>query len=111
VAPTSPTPSPTTGWDTDTSVDLYDAKVGGGLPEPVAAPPTCQGDACQPAPTQLNDPTPASVGFEGAGNERQPIRCRKGQRKVKARGGKTRCVKRHKDKGRKRAKHERRARR
>jgi hypothetical protein len=37
------------GWDTDDSYDLYDARVHGGLPEPVAAPPACTGEACLPA--------------------------------------------------------------
>ncbi len=58
------------GWDVDTSVDLYDARVGGGLPEPVPPPPSCQGDACQPNPTRLNDPTPSSSSFKGAGNQK-----------------------------------------
>ena len=93
------------GWDTDTNNDVYDARAGGGLPEPPPAPPACQGDACQPAPNQLSDPTPASSSFAGAGNQKQRarLRCRKGQRKVKARKGKARCVKRHAKQNRKRA--------
>lgn len=57
------------GWDTDRAFDLYDARVDGGQPEPPPPPPTCQGDACQPAPTSLNDPTPSSSSFAGAGNQ------------------------------------------
>ena len=79
------------GWDTDTSYDLYDARVGGGLPEPQPAPPSCQGDACQPTPTRLNDPTPASSSFKGVGSPSKG-RCPRGKRKVKARNGKSRCV-------------------
>ena len=80
-------------WDTDASYDLYDARIDGGLPEPAPVPPSCQGDACQPAATQLNDPTPASSSFHGARDPRSR-RCPQGKRKVKARGGKTRCVRR-----------------
>ncbi len=50
------TAEPLSRWDNDTGYDLYDARVDGGLPEPVPAPPSCQGDACQPTPRQLNDP-------------------------------------------------------
>jgi hypothetical protein len=35
------------GWDTDNNYDLYDARVGGGFPEPAAAKPECTGDSCQ----------------------------------------------------------------
>lgn len=56
------------GWDVDSNYDIYDARIGGGVPEPAPAPPGCQGDACQPAPAELDDPTPASAGFAGPGN-------------------------------------------
>lgn len=55
-------------WDTDGNYDIYDARVGGGLPEPPPPPPSCQGDACQPTPPALNDPTPASSSFKGPGD-------------------------------------------
>ena len=36
------------GWDTDSAYDLYDARVGGGLPRAAAPPaPSCDGDACR----------------------------------------------------------------
>jgi hypothetical protein len=90
------TTEPLSRWDIDGSRDIYDARVNGGFPEPAPPPPSCQGDACQPNPTQLNDPTPASSSFKGLGNQKgtNSSRCAKGQRRVKARGGKTRCVKR-----------------
>jgi hypothetical protein len=56
------------GWDVDGAGDLYDVRVNGGFPEPPALPAGCQGDACQPAPLSLNDPTPASASFTGLGN-------------------------------------------
>ena len=38
------------GTDTDDSIDLYDARVGGGLASqnPPPPPPPCEGDACKP---------------------------------------------------------------
>jgi hypothetical protein len=43
--------------DTDTNLDIYDARIGGGFPAPAPAP-ECSGDACQgplgPAPTLLS---------------------------------------------------------
>lgn len=89
------------GWDVDDNYDLYDARVGGGFPEPPVAPPSCPGDACQGAP-----PAPpaivqgASSGFHGRGNvaghlrARHARRCRHGTRRRLVRRGKQRCVKR-----------------
>ena len=48
------------------SIDAYDARVGGGLPEP-QAPIPCNGDACQALPPPPADPT-AGTSTEGAGN-------------------------------------------
>lgn len=47
------------------STDLYDARIGGGFPEP-PPPIPCFGDACQPLPPEPEDPTPgtAFVGSE-----------------------------------------------
>lgn len=56
------------GWDFDSAYDIYDARVDGGLPGPPALVPTCVGDACQPPPRQLNDPTPSSATIVGPGN-------------------------------------------
>ena len=97
-------------WDTDGSYDIYDARVDGGLPEPKLPPPSCQGDACQPAPKELNDPTPASSTFKGEGNQkprRGKGRCGKGARKVKARNGKSRCVKAKKHRNKRQANNKR----
>jgi hypothetical protein len=83
-------------WDVDGAYDIYDARVGGGFPEPRFVP-GCLGDACQPAPQDLEDPNVSSAAFQGAGNPKARTgeprrRCPKGKRRVKARGGQTRCV-------------------
>ncbi len=91
--------------DVDHAKDMYDARVGGGLPEPRPAPPACEGDACQPPPVGLNDPTPASGSFVGQGNQRGRkggrSRCLHGGHRVRAKSGKSRCVKKRHAHGRK----------
>jgi hypothetical protein len=81
-------------------IDVYDARVNGGLPGPSTPSGECEGAACQgfhPAP---EDATPASAAPAGDGNlsetangpGRRP--CPKGKRKVR-RHGKARCVSKH----------------
>lgn len=56
------------GWDDDGFVDLYDARVGGGFPEPMVKK-ECQGDACQgPLGSPPGFSEPASSTFHGAGS-------------------------------------------
>jgi hypothetical protein len=88
------------GWDVDRAYDLYDARIGGGLPEPAAAPPACSGDACRgeahaaPPLAALGSATlvrPArTVARRGA---RRAKACRRGfvRRKLH---GRRRCVRR-----------------
>lgn len=82
-----------TGWDTGGAVSIYDARVGGGFPEP-AKKEDCIGEGCQQDPVSpspsLVTPTTKPVGRSGASKARRF--CPKGKRKVK-RGGKVRCVK------------------
>ena len=84
------------GWDIDDSLDLYDARVGGGLPEPPAAEVSCEGDACQPAPVRVKDVTPASANFAGPGTKKPHPRrpCAKGERGAR-RAAKARCARHH----------------
>jgi DNA-binding beta-propeller fold protein YncE len=72
-------------------VDIYDARVGGGLPSPPLPAAECEGEACQhPAPAP-GVQSPSSLGTQGNGNvQEQPKKCPKG--KVRRRG---RCVKKH----------------
>jgi len=96
------------GWDTDNAYDVYDARVGGGFPEPATPPQECAGDACQGLATGLpNLPALGSPTFRGAGNatpapaptttRHHPaaLKCKRGQIKHKTHG-KTRCIKRPK---------------
>jgi hypothetical protein len=54
--------------DRDSNLDVYDARVNGGLPLPPTPGAPCEGDACQSPPSPPNDATPASAGFSGPGN-------------------------------------------
>lgn len=75
------TQEPLSRWDRgDSDMDLYDARAGGGVPEPAIPPVRCEGDACQPPPLNVNDATPASAGTLGPGNP-------KATRKRKAKKG------------------------
>jgi hypothetical protein len=54
------------GWDTDSAYDLYDAREGGGFPEPPSVAAPCGGGACQSAPQGLAPAaTPASSSYIG----------------------------------------------
>jgi Tol biopolymer transport system component len=50
------------------ALDLYDARVGGGLPAP-PVPFSCLGDACQPIPSEPEDPLPGTLLQRAQGNQ------------------------------------------
>lgn len=89
------------GTDPD-SVDLYDARIGGGFPEPTSPSP-CVGDACQVVPPAVEDPVLTTT-LQGPGNPGERYRaygdkakCPKGKKlKTVKRKGKwvQKCVKR-----------------
>jgi hypothetical protein len=77
-------------------VDIYDARVDGGLPAPPVPPAECEGEACQGPAAAPEPPRPSSLTYSGPGNllERNARpRCAKGKVRRRVRG-KSRCVKR-----------------
>jgi hypothetical protein len=93
--------------DTDTSNDIYDARVDGGFPPPSEQVP-CLGDTCLSVPVAPNDPTPALNSFVGPGNP-VPVEVVKKCGKGKVRDKKGACVR--KREARKKGKAKRAARR
>lgn len=64
-------------------VDIYDARIGGGYPEPPPPAPGCEGEACQhPAPAP-EFPTPGSSSYIGpsSSSEARTRRCTNGKAK------------------------------
>jgi hypothetical protein len=79
--------------DVTGSFSIYDAREGGGIPEPPEEE-VCNGDACQPAgPEPPVLPAPASSGSEGGNAPRRA--CPRGRHRVKGRCVKRRHSKRH----------------
>jgi hypothetical protein len=54
--------------DEDERYDVYDARAGGGFPQPPPPPPACAGEACRPSEAAPGSSFPASAGFTGDGN-------------------------------------------
>jgi hypothetical protein len=90
------------GWDVDASYDMYDARVGGGFPEPPPAVARCSGPACQGAagPPQPGTPRMGTNVLDGAGDLASVLRphrakhvCKRGFVKKRVRG-KRRCARR-----------------
>jgi hypothetical protein len=85
------------GADGDSTRSIYDARVGGGFVEVGVTP--CAGEGCKGQPSAAPKlPEAPSLAAGPSGNVPSTKHCRKGQRKVK-RGGKVRCVAKHKGKG------------
>jgi hypothetical protein len=72
-------------------IDLYDAREKGGFPAVAGPAQPCQGEGCQATPPPPGSPSPGST-VKRAGNPKQPS-CPKGKTRVKAKHGKTKCVK------------------
>jgi hypothetical protein len=88
------------GWDIDNNYDLYDARVNGGFPEPVPVPAPCEGESCLPSSKPAPAISATASAATGPGNPKPA--CPKGSKRVKSRGGKSRCVAK---KAKKHAKH------
>jgi DNA-binding beta-propeller fold protein YncE len=80
--------------DQDQSLDIYDASIGGGFPEPSPPQPPCQGDACKgPLPATSPAPTPGTSTVTANGNAKHQGRiCPKGKHRSSV-GKRKRCVK------------------
>jgi hypothetical protein len=90
------------GWDIDDNYDLYDARVGGGFPEPAPSVPACSGEGCHGQPSVAPAVVaPGSLSFSGPGDVKaakprpKRVKCRRGYVRKKRRG-RTVCVKRRK---------------
>jgi hypothetical protein len=77
------------------SFDLYDARIGGGFPDP-PVPIPCFGDACQPLPPEPDDPTPGTLFYGSEANPKLRFEKQGGKRKPK---GKRKHRKHHKRHG------------
>jgi len=84
------------------SVDVYDARVGGGFPVP-PTPLPCIGDACQVVPPEPDDPTPGTALQRPEGNPPVTFPGRRKASKKKAKRGKRKAKKRAQAKRRRQA--------
>jgi hypothetical protein len=71
------------GWDTNENYDVYNARAGGGFPEP-SQEPACADEACKP-PADAAPPStaPATPNFQGPGNEVHKPKAKKHKHKSK----------------------------
>ncbi len=88
------------GRDNDESIDIYDARVNGGLPAQSPPPPLeCLRDDCKATPNAGPElPFGGSEALSGPENVKpgkKKVSCGKGKRKVKVKG-KVKCIKKHK---------------
>ena len=92
------TAQPLVGWDHDVAYDLYDARVGGGFPEPTpTAAPCAAADTCRAPAGQAPAPATSGSGIQGPGNPQTLSRSHCPRRKrARTEHGQTVCVKKRK---------------
>ncbi|HET7444453.1 MAG TPA: hypothetical protein VFJ57_07325 [Solirubrobacterales bacterium] len=76
--------------DQDALIDLYDARVGGGIAAEREVPPSeCVGEGCQPPGPVPSQPLPSSSSFEGSGNAtpKKPAKKKKKHKKKHTKNG------------------------
>jgi hypothetical protein len=89
-------------------IDVYDARVNGGFPQPPAPAAQCEGEACQSPVSPPSEPSYASQGYQGPGNPKAGKKKAKKGSKKKAKA-KKKSAKRKKAKSKKRKAQKRRA--
>ncbi len=81
------------GWDTNEDYDVYDAREGGGFPEPPPPSPICEGEGClSPVPTPPSTSSPATPRWQGPGNVRELCPKGKANRKGRCVSPRPRCA-------------------
>jgi NHL repeat len=68
------------------SIDVYDARAGGGFPLPAPPQPPCEGEACQSPPAPPAEVTPSSSVFQGPGNPAKKHKHKHAKKHKKQRG-------------------------
>jgi NHL repeat len=80
------------GWDTNENFDIYDAREGGGFPEPSPPPPICESEGClSPVPPPPGTSSPATPHFHQ--DTQPPCPKGKGSRKGRCESPRPRCPK------------------
>ncbi len=65
-------------------IDVYDARIEGGFPQPPAPAAECEGEACQSPISPPAEPSYASQGYQGPGNPKPAAKKAKGKAKKKS---------------------------
>jgi uncharacterized protein YegP (UPF0339 family) len=88
------TPETLTWEDGDERASVYDARIGGGFPEPAPPPNPCdpnsEGSCQAPAPSGTQTPNPASATFSGPGNAKPKARHKKRKKRHQRKRGRGR---------------------
>jgi NHL repeat len=83
-----------TGWDTNDNYDVYDAREGGGFPEPPPPSPVCVGEGCKgPANAPPGTSSPSTPHWQGPGNTKELCPKGKARRKGRCESPRPRCSK------------------